>query len=108
MAANCLQFYFLELPTPDTPGRKLFAILFSGTSDGSSCEHGKSVYALFKSEHQFWERLKHTRTKMLSYNKQVVAENGDSQKHEIVVLGHPGRAVNNTVSYLEGPRSQLF
>jgi len=34
LAPNCLQIYFLELPTTDTPDSKLFAILFSGTSDG--------------------------------------------------------------------------
>ena len=66
------------------------------------------MQAVFKSEHKFWERLVHTCTKMLSYNNQVAAENGDTQKHEIVLLGHPGRAVNNPVSYLEGPRSWLF
>ena len=48
------------------------------------------------------------RTKMLSYNNQVATENDDSQKKEILLLRQPGRAVNNPVSYLEGPRSQLF
>jgi cobalamin biosynthesis protein CbiD len=61
------------------------------------------VYAAFKGERQFWERLEHTRIKMLSYINQMVAEYGNSQKQEIVLLGHPGRAVNNPVSYLKGP-----
>ena len=31
LAGSRLQFYFLELPTPDTPDSELFAILLSGT-----------------------------------------------------------------------------
>jgi hypothetical protein len=103
-AIRGVSYIFGKSATPNKPDTELFGILFLGILDGSNCVHRNSVYAVFKSTHQFWTRPEYTRTKMPPCSNQVVAEYDDSQKHEIVLLGRPGQIINTPVSYSGGFR----